>query len=312
MASTHTIRPAVAADTAPAYAMFRRSIYGYLATIGLADAATAANPPVASAWQRQSGWITHLWNTAHQNWVACDDEGKVIGWSLSTLRGSHLELCLFFVDPAAQGGKIGAALLGRTFAAGPGIARSIVATQDPRALGLYLRTGVAAAGTSVDFIVPPWTPDAPVDLTFERLAASAAAVEEIGQIDDRVLGFRRDIDIAFLLKQRPAWLARRKGAPAGYVFGIQPNPPGVEDVDPVCGPAAALDPADMPALLDRIVTEPGDALRFAIALPFANREAIGHLLKHGAQIDPFYVSVLCDAPGPKLDRYVHTAPSFIL
>lgn len=306
------IRPATAADLMPAYALFRRALYAYLAAIGMVDAAAAKDPPIASAWDRQADWITHLWNCAHLNVVAVTEDGSIAGWALSTLRDQHLGLSFFFVDPTRQSAGLGRALIAQAFPALPGIKRSIVATQDPRALSLYLRSGVAVLGTSADFLAKVWPPGGQGDLTFERLAADDAAVAAIGQIDASVLGFRRDADIRFLLTSRPAWLARRAGKPVGYVFGIQPNPPGTTDIDPGCGPMAALDPSDLAALIDQVMTDPGGAEKFSITLPLANHSAIAHLLAHGAHIDPFYTVVLTDAPALHLDRYVQTSPSFIL
>lgn len=193
----------------------------------------------------------------------------------------------------------------------------ILATGDPRALGLYLRFGVGYATTSVDLFRAPRalaaaparasaTPSGPAsNLTFERLAPGRAGVEAVAAIELAVLGHRRDADIEFLLERRPGWIAHRDGAPAGIAFGAQ----GANS-----GPIAALDPADQPALLDHVEREAHAAgieeLYFSV--PMINHVAVDHLLAGGFRIDPFYVHVLADSASMQLDRWVHTGPAFIL
>jgi GNAT superfamily N-acetyltransferase len=312
MSPEFSLRRAVREDIPFAYGVFRRSIYDYLFRIGMVDEATAKDPPVADAWKRQANWIEHLWRTSTENWVAEDPAGRVIGWAMSIERDGHLELTHFFVEPGIQSKGLGRALIEKAFPPGRGDHRAIVATQDPRALSLYLRSGVYPATTSVDVLLRPGSFDSNCDLTFERLEASEWAVSEIVALEKAVLGFARDTDIRFLLAGRPAWLALRDGMPAAYAFGVQPNPPGVTDHSPACGPMAALDPADMPMLIDHVMGQAGDVNEFCITVPFMNRHALGHLMERGGQIDPFYFMILSDQPTMKLDRYIHTSPAFIL
>lgn len=312
MDRNYSLRPAVGEDMPAAYAVFRRSIYDYLFRIGLVDEAMAKDPPIEAAWQRQSSWIEHLWRTSAENWVAEDPAGRLIGWAMSIERDGHLELTHFFVEPGVQSKGLGRALIVKAFPPDRGDHRAINATQDPRALSLYFRSGVNPVTTSVDVVLQPGTFEADTDLTFERLEASERAVSAIVALEKAVLGFSRDTDIRFLLAGRAAWLASRDGTPVAYAFGVQPNPPGVTDFSPACGPMAALDPADMPQLIDHVMRHAGDIPDFCITVPFMNRDALVHLMKRGGKIDPFYLTILSDRPTLNLDRYIHTSPAFIL
>lgn len=312
MVPAFSIRQAIAEDLPAAYAMFRRSIYDYLFRMGLVDAAAAKDPPIAEAWKRQSAWVEHLWTTSAENWVALDTEDHLIGWAMSIERDGHLELTHFFVEPGIQSKGLGRALIEKAFPAGRGRNRTINATQDPRALSIYLRSGVHPVTTSVDVLLQPGSFDSARDLSFERLGPSDSAVSAIVALEKAVLGFARETDIRFLMAHRPAWIAMRNGKPVAYAFGVQPNPPGVADFSPACGPMAALDPEDVPALIDHVMGAAGDIADFCITLPFLNHQALAHVLRRGGRIDPFYLMILSDDPNLRLDRYIHTSPSFIL
>jgi GNAT superfamily N-acetyltransferase len=312
MSPDFILRPAVIDDIAPAYAMFRRSIYGYLFRLGMVDEATAKDPPIAEAWRRQREWIEHLWRTSSENWVAVDQAGDLIGWAMSIERDGHLELTHFFVEPGRQGAGVGRALVEKAFPPGRGRHRTINATQDPSALSIYLSCGVHHVTDTVDVLLKPVPFDRTTDLEFRRLEVSETSVQEIIAIERTLLDFAREQDIRFMLANRPAWLASRNGTAVGYAFGVQPNPAGVEDFSPACGPMGALDPADIPALVDQVIDQAVDVSEFFITVPFMNQQAISHVLKRGGRIDPFYLMILSDSPTMKLDRYIHTSPSFIL
>lgn len=304
------IRPAADADIMAAYQVFRRALFGYLHRLGMASEDEARDPPVASAWSRQEDWIRHLWSSASENWVAADGGGRIVGWAMSTDRDGHLELTHFFVDPACAGQGIGSALLARALPEGHDGHRTIVATQDPSALSVYLRAGLGFVTTSADVVVRAGPTSPSASLAFRR--AGEADIDVIGNLDRAILGFRRDRDIAFLMENRPGWVAERDGRPVAYAFGAQPIPESASDHMPTCGPMAVLDAEDVAALLDHVIGTAPAGVDMAICLPMANGNALRHLLSRGGRIDPFYVAILSSDPGMAMDRYVHTSPSFIL
>jgi ribosomal protein S18 acetylase RimI-like enzyme len=300
-------RRRVAADMPDVYRVFRRSLYDYLHRTGQVDAAAAADPPIEEPWARQRAWMEHLAATASEDWVAEEPGGRIVGWAQSVEREGLLELTLFFVDPGAQSRGIGRGLLERAFPLGRGDARAIVATQDPRALGLYFKFGVTFAGTSVDFLGRPRASGIATDLTVEpvRAGGETEAATAILEIERALLGHGRLEDIRFLLADRPAWLARREGRAVGVAFGASGGS---------TGPLAALDPADLPALLATVENDAAsrglEELSFSV--PLANSTALGHVLERGFKIDPFYTLILSSGPGMHLDRWVHTQPNFIV
>jgi hypothetical protein len=75
---------------------------------------------------------------------------------------------------------------------------------------------------------------------------------------------------------------------------------------------AARDPADMAALIDHVMAEAPPGADFVLTVPMANRMAMAHVLARGGRIDPFYLKVLASGTDMRLDRFVHTSPSFVL
>lgn len=306
---TVTFRPARDEDMFPAYRMFRRSIFAYLHRIGMATAEEASDPPVESAWKRQSGWIGHFWSTAAENWVAVDARGEVVGWALSVSRSAHLELAFFFVDPDAGAKGVGKRLLHLAFASRPESARTIMATQDPSAMALYLRSGVQFQSTACDFMVQSRRRDLPTDLEFR--AMTTADLDIVTALEGKLLGLTRIEDLRFVLKTRPGWTAWRAGHVIGYAFGAQLSPEDASDFPPTCGPIGVLDPVDMPGMIDKVIDSAPAASELYFSVPLVNVSAVAHLLELGGKLDPFYLGVL-SSHSMQLDRYVHTAPSFIL
>lgn len=288
-----------------AFSIFRRSIMAYVHRLGIVASPVVTDASVDDAWIQRGPWVEHLWRTAAENWLAIDADGRAVGWAMSSERGGHLELAFFFVDPDVQSKGMGRALLERAFPLGLGRHRAIVATQDPRALSLYLRFGVRFVTTLVDFVAAPRPVEVASDLAFERLDGSAESLALIGAVEEQLLGHRRDVDIAFVLEQRPAWVARRGRTVAGFAFGAS---------DELTGPIGALDPADIPALLAHVETQAAaeGIPELYFSTPLANDAAVKHLLGRGYRIDAFLAALLADDDSLRLDRWIHTGLSYIL
>jgi hypothetical protein len=179
---------------------------------------------------------------------------------------------------------------------------------------LYLRLGVSYVTTSAEFVIMPRRIEPTTELVFERVGANDAAVEAIALLERATLGYRRDVDTRFLLRLRPAWLARRAGSVVGFAFGPQPTLPDSDWKIGTSGPMAALDVHDLPAILDHVIdaaATAGDG-EFSILAPLTNRVAVAHLLARGGKIDPFYVKILASEDSMRLERWIHTSPAFIM
>jgi GNAT superfamily N-acetyltransferase len=302
---TVTYRPAEPADLRPAFAIFRRSIMDFAHRRGIVASPEVTPAMLDEGWLLRGGFIEHLWTTAAENWIAEDGFGAPIGWAMSVERGGMLELTHFFVDPAAQSKGVGRGLLDRAFPAGRAAQRSILATQDPRAMSLYLRSGVRHVATVMDFEAAPRPVEVETDLELEVAGPGPDSIEAIAAIEAQVLGHRREVDTAFLLGLRPAWLARRGGRVVGFAFGCR---------EELTGPIGALEATDIPALLAHVETAAAAAgeTNVYFSTPLANDAAVGHLLERGFQLDPFVVAVLADDRSMQLDRWIHTGLSYIL
>src|SRR6266571_5211895 len=100
-------------------------------------AAANGQPPEDSA--RDSRYLTHL--TRHGNVLVAEANGKLTGFAATRALGYVTLLCDLFVDPARHGGGIGRRLLDRAFEESTD--RVTFSSQDPRALPLYARYGLA-------------------------------------------------------------------------------------------------------------------------------------------------------------------------
>ncbi len=274
-----------------------------------------ADPPIETMRDRYGPIFDHLEREASEAWIAVGQAGEALGYARSIERDDHVELTEFFVDPAAQGGGIGRALLERAFPLGRGRHRSILALLDPRAVSLYVRFGVHAVDTLVDLDGRPERIEARPDLRAEPVGPGAPTEREIVRIERQVLGFDRTPEVRFLLGDRPAWLLRRGSDVVGYAFGAAGQVlDAVGGLGPHVGPAATLDPADLPAAVDVLIDDA--ASRGASSLPFSvalsQAGLIRHLFGRGFRIDPFYVLVLADEPTVDFSRYLPTNPSFIV
>jgi GNAT superfamily N-acetyltransferase len=204
MAQSVSYRRAETGDIKSVYEVFYRSLYDYLFRIAMIEEETAKNPPISSGWQRHAAWFNHLWTSAAENWIAEEERG-IVGWAMSIIRDDHLELTHCFVEPGLQARGIGKNLVRCAFPDDLARHKAIIATQDPRALAVYLRSGVDYVTTSAEFIIKPHNTEPETDLVFESVGADdGSAVDAIAALELAVLGYRRDIDTHFLLRSRPA------------------------------------------------------------------------------------------------------------
>ena len=189
------VRRAEPGDMRGAYAVFRRSLAVYTQRFGVGASSVVTEAMLDESWAARHAWIEHLWRTAAENWVAVEPGGRVVGWAQSAERDGHLELTFFFVDPDVQSKGMGRALLERAFPLGRGAHRAIFATQDPRALSLYLRSGVRFVTTVVDFTAKPQAVAVSTDLDIERVEPGPSTIDAIAGIETALLGHRRDLDL---------------------------------------------------------------------------------------------------------------------
>ena len=296
-----SFRPATAADEHDCFVLFRRSLHDKMIRNGYLPPG-APLPDLDEAWERQGSVSAHLTATYAQWWLAEDPAGALLGFARTTEREETVELTEFFVSPDARVSGVGRGVLERAFAPGLGKHRMIIATTDAPAVALYLRFGVSHQTTGVDVRCTPRAIAVPPEYETEP-----ATLEEVLAIEGALLGHGRPQEVAFMLADRPATLLRREGRAVAYVF--EPNAHGL------CGPVAALDPADMPAALAQLegAAHAAGLESFDLTLPLAATTAVDWLLRERrARIDPFYCLFLADGPWCKLDRYLPFNPCLFL
>lgn len=290
-----------AGDRLPVYRLFRESVWDYMLSCGIVESSDMQD--IESFMSRQYDFYLHLERTAAEDWVAVDDASGIVGWARSIERDGHLQLTHFFVATATQGQGAGRELLQRAFPPGRGRQRSIIATTNPSALSLYLRNGVSSRGMAYCFEGEPKRRVIESELQAVRLEAGDASLRQLADLDASLLGFRRDVDIRYFAEHQPTFLFYRDGKAVAYAFGAGGNS---------IGPLGALDPADLPALLqhvDNCASEAGlESLSFTI--PAAAATAVDWALASGFRIFPFYEVLLSSGPTLRLEHYVMTESSF--
>ena len=289
-------------DRQPVYRLFRNSVWDYLLRHGQAH--PEDKPDIDKYFEQQRDQYLHLEKTAAEDWVAEAENGDILGWARSIERDNHLQLTHFFVDPATQSGGIGRALLQRAFPLQRGEQRSVIATTDTRALSLYLRHDVSMRSMALSFCGKPRNRQLQSDLEVIQARPSPATLEKIVGIDSGVLGYRRPVDLEFFMKQQPTFLFYENRQPVAYAFGCDGY---------AAGPAAALDPALLPAVLDQIEHSAvhNAAEELWLTIPAAAGAAVDWALAGGYRLDPFYAVLLNKNPTMDLDRFIMTQSSFI-
>lgn len=301
---TTIVRQGTPADSYAAYAVFLASITDLSRRSGSAPNAPVIDAQaVADQWPRYRAIFDHLAAHCEHFWIA-EEDGEAIAYARSILRGSVRELTELFVLPGRQAGGIGRELLARAFPSDGAANRCILATMDSRALVRYLKTGVSAQ-LSVHAYTrrPEVVPLPPVGLSIMPLTDSPELLEQLGAVDETVLGFRRDPEHGLFLRSRTGFAAVRDDTIIGYGY-----------VGERSGPFAAASPADLPVVLahaETLAAQHGHE-SLTVRVPMSNRVAIQYLLGRGFEIDKSFGLLLSDHRFGQFDRYCITNPAFVL
>ena len=302
---TPTFRPGTPNDTPAVYDVFVQALADLDRRKGTPDGDNVWTDPawVAAWWKRRKRMFDHLASTAEGFWVA-EQDGRTIGYARATCHDGVRELTEFFVLPGYQSGGVGRELLARAFPRGGARRRVIIASSDVRALVRYLKAGVSPRFPIYSFSGTPRPVNVDTDLTVESASAAPETLTALRAIDQAILGFTRDADHAFLLRDRRAEFYRRGDRVVGYCY-----------VGHGTGPIALLDASDFPAVLARAETEASqrNEAEFALDIPLINRAAVDHLLGRGFRLDgTFPMFFMSDEAFGAFERYIVTSPPFFL
>ena len=260
----------------------------------------------AEDWWRSSEPLSRLLaEEAAEWWVAeLPSSSQLVGFARSVERDGLFELTEFFVRPNQQSRGIGKALLERAFPAGRGRVRSIIATSDVRAQARYYAAGTVARFPLFTMGGAPAASSPVGDLMAEPIEGGRA-IQAQRRIERRVLGHRRsESEIGWLLVRRRGHLYLRDGQYIGFSFL---GPDGT-------GPMAALNSADLPAILAHVedVARSIGLERLELQVPGPNEVGIRHLLARGFHIDKWINLLMSDRPFGHFDRFIPFSPPLFL
>jgi GNAT superfamily N-acetyltransferase len=304
MMTSTTYRPGTMADTRAIYDVFTQATSDLERRMGSFEMAEKWADPtfIEDYWVRRGPLFEHLARSAAHFWVA-EQDWRIVGFARSTLHDGVLELVDFFVLPGHQSTGVGRELLARAFPRDGARRRAIIASTDIRALARYLKSGVYPRFPIYYFYRMPLVVEIETGLEFRPAGETAETLAAIREIDWAILGFERDEDHEFLLKDRQPYLFYRGERVAGYGYFGKGT-----------GPVALLDEADFPAVLARAETEAaarGDD-EYGMYVPLINRAAVDYLLRQGFKMEDFTVLFMSDEAFGRFENYVITSPPFFI
>jgi len=291
-------------DNFATFGIFQQAMMDFSSRAGVLTITGGQSPEqIAKAWERRVSLWEHLANTCDQFWIA-EEDGKPIGYARSIVRGDLRELTEYFVLPGYQTAGVGKGLLERAFPSHGATHRAIIATSDFRALARYLKSGVYPYVTELYVERVPERVRVDSDLEFVPMDSSEGALQTTGEIDAAILGHRRDVDHAWLMKERTGYFYRRAGKVVGYGY-IHKD---------FYGPFAAQNDKDFPVILAHAETQALElgSDRVGFELPLINRVATDYLMRRGYRLEGFFGSVMSDQPFGKFENYILTSPPYFL
>jgi len=298
-----TYRLGTSDDSYNVFKIFEDTYADLSRRMGSTAPTSAADPEaLVRMWQERRSLYQHLAHTAEHFWIA-EREGQAIGFGRSINRDGVRQLTEYFVLPDTQSAGVGRELLKRVFLEDGARYRSIIATTDMAAQARYLKAGVYPRFPLYYFGRKPEEVPMVSDLVCEPLTASPNDLDVLGDLDQKVLGYRRDVDHQWLASDRQGFLYLRDNTPAGYGYT------GVRN-----GPFALLETNDFPAVLAHAESAAAQQglEHFGLEIPMVNQVAADYLLDHGYRMDSFIAILMNDKPFGKFENYIAPSPPFFL
>ena len=186
------VRPATHADVDPIRAI--ANSYGNLAS-----------------WSRRPDYIDHELATA--TLTVCEAEGQVVGFGAVLERNGIAHLADLFISRDRLGQGIGRAILERSFS--PGSRRVTFASNDPRALPLYMRLGMVPVAP---LLYLKGSPEAASRLADPGVTLRDSTPVELADLDGVPSGRERPKDLDFLAGHARCFAAVHRKQVIGYGF----------------------------------------------------------------------------------------------
>ena len=255
----------------------------------------------AAAWERdRRSLFEHLAATGSASWLVEDDK-RLLGYARSIIRDRVGQLTEFFVLPEAQGSGLGRGLLERTFDSLEVEHRTVIASTNGAAMARYLKSGVFPLCPVLEFDRKPEPIAIETDIGIEPISAQDETLSILNAIDREILGYERELDHRWLLRDRQGYLYLRQRKPIGYGY-----------VGRWCGPFALREPRDFPAVLAHAETAMvGRGHDLVLMVPLVNRVAVDCVLRRGFRMNTDFVMLfMTDGLSPNLANYLFTLPGF--
>lgn len=293
-------RPATAEDLVATYEVFVAAANDLRARSG--------RPPIDDTPQRR-GWAIpfrrHVLANDGAGFHVAEDDGRVVGFGIATVRERVWYLAALHVLPAYQARGVGREVLRRCLAAAPPRSVRIVISESsqPVSNALYAKHGMYQWAPLLHVEGPiPARLDAP-RLDQETLRADdEAMLETLDTIDRDVLGVARTVDHRYWLAQPGvAGLLFRRGAEvSGYAYA--------SDAGKV-GPVAVRSPRDVPPVLAASLASAAErgARVASLVVPGHCRSAVAYLLENGSRFGESINLLLASRPFGRMDRYLVSA-----
>jgi GNAT superfamily N-acetyltransferase len=241
-----------------------------------------------------------------------EDEGKVIGATISWVRGRLWFLSHLFIIPSYQGRGVGKTLLGRALAyctsPNAGLRSVITMAFNPASIALYMKNGMyPIEDISLLSLDPDKTGHIPESLpgtSCEGMGKSSRQRDELSLIDEQVMGMSRPLHHKFFQENQLAsgYLLRYKGRAVAYAY-IWP--------DGRIGPVAALPDAPYKNILKAFIALARKASpSLSMMVPGSNKIALEVAFSLGFTINRPYL-LLSSKPFGVWDRYLFHSPGMM-
>jgi GNAT superfamily N-acetyltransferase len=299
------IRPGTREDLFGAFIAFRLALHRLNQSLELSSPEDKPGPEsFAAHFEIFRPYTEHLADTADQFWVA-EEEGEIVGFSRSIFRDGIRQLSELFVHPDKQTQGVGKHLLESAFPTQGANNRVIISSPDVRAVTRYLKSGVKIRFSIYDWGRSPEIVPFETDLSIEPFHASPANLAILNSIDQRILGYTREVDHVWLGKHRHGHFYRRNGHVVGYSY-----------VSHRAGPIAMLHNDDFHTALAHVESEMTKYVddvfnEFFVTVPMINTAAVEYVLKRGCQASPFVEHFMSDQPLGQYENYIFMDPPFI-
>jgi GNAT superfamily N-acetyltransferase len=259
----------------------------------------------AEWWQWLEPLNRLLVEEAAEWWVAeLPASRPLVGFARSIERDGLFELTEFFVRPDQQSKGIGSALIERTFPAGRGKVRSIIATADVRAQTRYYAAGTVARFPLYTLGGAPTAtaPGPDLGARIDRGSSDHPRPARDRTEGARASTFRRRDGLAPGSPPRASVPARRSSR-RFLVRGTR-----WRRADGRAGPT------DLPAILlhaEDLARSMG-VERLELQVPAPNDVAVRHLLTRGFRLQRWINFLMSDRPFGQFDRFIPFSPPLFL